>query len=322
MSRDPLALIWERLDTEPPIFFAERPDPEFANTRDRLISSSFLRETEPGQFAVCLACGGGHVRRVAWVEDPRSGERSPYLPCPNCGSVRIEPERLQRWIVDVPRLLTEVFGVAGGRIALNELVPHRLWYVGSATWLGRSRQVYFVRATHVHSRPAVLAALNPHPRAILFHPTEHAVRLWGTTTANPTVALESVVTFGPTGLTFHAAVVEGRLADAGYAEPKPKPPRKRGEPAAKIELLVREVSAHLHAARAHAFSLQDLGREPELLPRPTQKELAERCGLSKTGVSRCVNDPDAKLLQLLWETALHLDQVMMFHGPIGGGSEG
>ena len=29
MSRDPRAPVWARLDCEPPVFFADRPDPEF-----------------------------------------------------------------------------------------------------------------------------------------------------------------------------------------------------------------------------------------------------------------------------------------------------
>ena len=314
MSRDPLAPIWARLDTEPPVFFGDRPDPEFEGSRDRLVGAGFLRETAPAAIALCTACGGGHVRAVSWVEEPGTGARHAYLPCPNCGLVRVEPARLRRWAVDAHALLTAVFGAARGRAAVSELVPNRLWYLGTATWLGRSRQAYFTRSAHVHARPAVRAALDPHPRAVLFHPTEHARRAWGATTPNPSIALESVVALDPDGVRFDTALVDAHLADAGCAEPKPKAPIKRGPFAAKIETLVRELRAHVRAARDHAFSLRDLGRPPALLPRPTQKMLAASCGLSETDVSRCLNDPDAVLLQLLWETAADLDRVLSWDG--------
>src|SRR4051812_24720658 len=97
MSSDPLAPIWRRLDSEPPVFFADRPDAGFAAARDRLLGLGFVREVEPAQFALCLACGGGHVRRVAWLDDAQAGTRNAYLPCPECGSVRLDPGTLRRW---------------------------------------------------------------------------------------------------------------------------------------------------------------------------------------------------------------------------------
>lgn len=97
---------------------------------------------------------------------------------------------------------------------------------------------------------------------------------------------------------------------SNYQNRKPMPMRARR--AASIEKLEKEVEAHLLAARDHAHSLIDRGLEPVLLPRPKQKELAKRTGLATSGVSRCLNDPRAKLLKLLWDMAGSLEAVMKY----------
>lgn len=58
----------------------------------------------------------------------------------------------------------------------------------------------------------------------------------------------------------------------------------------------------------------------ELLPRPSQKTLAEMTGLSESDLSRCLNDDQAVLLQLLWQTVADLDQVLAWDGSLGGPS--
>lgn len=93
---------------------------------------------------------------------------------------------------------------------------------------------------------------------------------------------------------------------------KPRRAPQRGTRAANIEKLEKELEKHLLAARDHAHSLRDRDREPALLPRPTQKELARRTGLTQPDVSRCLRDQRAKVLKILWETAESLDEVMKY----------
>lgn len=92
----------------------------------------------------------------------------------------------------------------------------------------------------------------------------------------------------------------------------PKPQPRRGTRTANIEKLEKELEKHLLAARDHAHSQRDRGREPALLPRPSQKELASRAGLSEADVSRCINDKRATVLKILWETAVSLESVMVY----------
>ncbi len=107
---------------------------------------------------------------------------------------------------------------------------------------------------------------------------------------------------------------ETNSATAATIVSKSKPRRapQRGTRAANIEKLEKELEKHLLAARDHAHSLRDRDREPALLPRPTQKELARRTGLTQPDVSRCLKDPRAKVLKILWETAESLDEVMKY----------
>jgi len=95
-----------------------------------------------------------------------------------------------------------------------------------------------------------------------------------------------------------------------YRNKRPLP--IRGTRAANIEKIEKAMEAHLIAARDHACSLNDRGMEPVLLPRPEQKDIAKLIGLTTSDVSRCLNDPRAKVLKILWGTAESLDGVLSF----------
>lgn len=87
--------------------------------------------------------------------------------------------------------------------------------------------------------------------------------------------------------------------------------RKRSERAAAIDALKAELHKHLRAARDHAHTTRDNGN-PDLLPRPTQKQLAQALKLSPSTVSRCLADSRDRELQLLWKWANDLDAVMNY----------
>ena len=86
----------------------------------------------------------------------------------------------------------------------------------------------------------------------------------------------------------------------------------RGTRAAHIEQLEKELEEHLVAARDYAFTLQQRGQEPALLPRSEQKDLARRVGITESAVSRCLNDERARMLKILWRTADSLEDVMRY----------
>lgn len=86
--------------------------------------------------------------------------------------------------------------------------------------------------------------------------------------------------------------------------------KKRADRAPKIELLRKVVKEHLLSARDHAFSLVERGQPAQLLPRPSQKEMAERAGVAEHDFTRCKQEDH--LLRLYWGTANDLDAVMRF----------
>jgi hypothetical protein len=315
MSHEPFRRTLRRLDDEPPVFFADEVDRHLSPIRDRLVGLGLLRETTPATCVPCRHCGNGHVARVEFARSSRTGRTHAYLPCPECGPVEVRPDHLKRWTVDAAALVAVLARAAGIAGTAQEVLAGRLWRVGKASWGGRPREAYFARHVHEGCRPAVQAELARRPKALVFVPTEEAARRWGDGTPNPIIALEAVLSLGTEGPEFDTSYVEARLFDAGLLDaPARKPPRKRAERAGKIEALVREIAEHLRAARDHAFTTRDTLGTPELLPRPSQQDLAKRAGLTETDVSRCLKDPAARELRLLWETALELDKVLGWKG--------
>ena len=93
---------------------------------------------------------------------------------------------------------------------------------------------------------------------------------------------------------------------------KEKATPMRSERATNIERLEKELEQHILSARDYAYTLEQRGQPPELLPRPKQKELAKRLGIDGPAVSRCLRDPRAKVLKILWNTADSLEEVMRY----------
>jgi len=83
-----------------------------------------------------------------------------------------------------------------------------------------------------------------------------------------------------------------------------KPVARRGNRTAHIEKLVAELKEHYRTSRDNYYAVG------ELLPRPTQAELAKRIGTRQDDVSRCLNDPGAILLRTLWKNAEDIRAVI------------
>ncbi len=94
-----------------------------------------------------------------------------------------------------------------------------------------------------------------------------------------------------------------------------KPPKKRASRAATIESLQKEITEHIIAARDHAQAAIQRGKSPDLLPRPKQKDLANRLGVPESAISRALRDPAAQMVKVLWAVADDLDQVLKFRPP-------
>ncbi|MFQ5734293.1 MAG: hypothetical protein ACE5KM_20335 [Planctomycetaceae bacterium] len=118
---------------------------------------------------------------------------------------------------------------------------------------------------------------------------------------------------GPNSASSHIRRVDAPEQTSGpHSRANGRRNRKRAERAASIEALTTELKRHIRAAREHAQTAVDFGRTPDLLPRPSQKDLAERVGITVSAASRCFNDPSATELRLLWETAGDLDALLKY----------
>lgn len=316
--RDVLPSILRRLEIEPPVFHWWEIR-AFGSCLELLVRLGVLREMAAAGSACCPDCQFGPQRRVEYVADSKTHARHGYIHCPQCGIVEVALDSLRRWRVDPAGFLAAVFSSAGVSGPATELIPGRLWRVGKVTWAGRRREVYFARCYRRDGGDTLVAEMSRRPKAILFVPTEAAAQRWAGAVENLVIALESSFSLDGGSIRFDVEYVEGRLVDAGLtctARPQ-RPKRKRAERAAKIEALEKELIAHLRAARDHAYATRDRAGTPDLLPRPSQKQLAERTGLTEADVSRCLKDPDARELRLYWQTAQDLEAIMRWKTPAG-----
>ena len=316
--QDVLPSILRRLEIEPPVFH-RREIRAFGSRLELLIRLGVLREMAPASRACCPDCQFGPQHRVEFVADCKTHARHGYIHCPQCGIVEVAVDSLRRWRVEPAGFLAAAFSGAGICGPTTEVIPGRLWRVGKATWAGRRREVYFARCYHCDDRNRLVAEMARRPKAIVFTPTEAAARRWAGAAENLVIGLESALSLHGEEIRFDMEYVEGRFVDAGLAglARLQRPKRKRAERAAKIEALEKELIAHLHAARDHAYATSDHTGTPELLPRPSQKQLARRAGLTEADVSRCLKDPAAEVLRLFWQTTLDLDQIMRWKAPAG-----
>jgi hypothetical protein len=306
MYRTSVALLLQRLDRDPPQFYAEEVRDEFGDDLGGLIEAGLLREAPPTRLVICWGCGGSRTLPVFYLSPQASPDRFPYVMCPECGLSPVSPQQQQRWSVDLQGLfaaLARSAGIAGTPV---EVVPPRLWRLGKATWGGRPREVFIARNLNCESVPAVVRALSRNPKGILFLPTEESLRFWFTEVPLLTVSLESALSVDGAGLRFDRGYVEARMEDEGLvastARAKPPVPR-RSRRSVSIDHLETELEEHIRASMdAGQDSYRRIGT-PTFLPRPSQQDLAKRTGLTKSAVSRALNDPQAKRLRDLWEQA-------------------
>lgn len=82
-----------------------------------------------------------------------------------------------------------------------------------------------------------------------------------------------------------------------------------------ISRLMKAMIEHVRSARDYAHVTQRQMGLPQLLPRPTQRQLASQLGVSQASVNRCLTDPTARELQHLWNLAVDVDRIMRNGNP-------
>jgi hypothetical protein len=315
MSQPLLSVALARLNLKPPVLpeheLREHPG-EIATAWE---AAGILRPALAATSVPCAECG-----RFCCVqmEFDVCKNRRGFISCPECGLAEIELASLRRWSIAAEKLIASIFQPSGATVAVSELAPELLWRIGKATWGGRTRELLFTLARRCDQGDAAIQIVRQRPKSVLFVPSEANVVEWSNDVPNTVVAVDSVASMHGATFAFDLESVAALLPEPGLAAPtvKKPTPKRRSPRIPKIELLENELIRHLKSARDHAHWTKEETGTPELLPRPTQKELGDLTGIAEWDVSRCLNDDKAPALRLYWESAADLERILRWRGRV------
>jgi hypothetical protein len=309
MSPDILKPIWRSMDVQSPLFTKDEVTswPAF----ESLTAIGILRQANTATHVTCDACTEGHVEEVMPVFYENNTRF--FIRCPENGRVEISSDRLLQWSVSLDPLLNfvaEAFNATGG---IKDPFPSRLWEIGRASIAGRSRMIWVALGLAWPDADTLKPMLPKGKSPLLFilgnMPVDGLVEL----SPDSMIPCDKVITMDEGSFTMDKDAVADFLNASALNNAKAKKsPKKRAERTANIDLLEKEIIEHIRSARDFAHNAQQQGDEPKLLPRPTQKLLAEKLGMDEATVSRAIHDPNAQKLKLLWDTANDLEAVMKF----------
>jgi hypothetical protein len=179
---------------------------------ERYITTGLFAALEPLEYVVCRECGEQSPHKVMFMPGPSGSEMKAYAPCPDCGFVETPLARLQRWRIDVRRLIELAFAdlpLAGRR---DEISMSRAWRLGKGKWAGAAWNVFFARGLRASDAWKVINEAHLPARSIVFVPIyipEEDTRMIA---RPPFVALNQVLSWDDHRLVLDTTYVEDRLA--------------------------------------------------------------------------------------------------------------
>lgn len=294
MTTPLLKKLLNRTAQEEPLFCAdERP----VIPGDLLQQQGYLM---PDGIADAVCCIGGHFADIVWMDTKHRGN-IPFATCAECGIYEIEPQMLRRWKLRLEVLLerlAEKLELKGG---VQTHFPKLLWRLGRK----KAQDYFYVRRYLFSDRRVLRDELARMPKAILITGTDEMLEEIRFDHNHISFALECVAEFDEQcELAMNFDALNDILGELPQEKTSPQSAPRRGSREAKIKKLTQELERHIKDANDLAKVTGDQGRL-EFLPCPTLEELAKRTKMNKMDVSRCLKDPNAKYLQLLWEKACH-----------------
>ncbi|MDR1962377.1 MAG: helix-turn-helix domain-containing protein [Planctomycetaceae bacterium] len=257
-----------------------------------LINIGLLRPTTPSEFYRCDCFDGGG--EVIWVDNPKFEKPIPSVRC-GCGFYRIEPEEIQRWEIVLSALLRKIGEAMGFSAPFNEVSPRLVWQLGRR----KRRDFYYIRCVDFDVRRTLRDIFLPHPTAILIVPTMADIEFIDCL-PNRCFPIEEIGTLDDSlRLTIDMTSIDAEL------EPVEDEPKRQRRRLVKIDQLIAELKKHYQEAKDYYYVSGG-----EILPRPTQQELAKRIGTSQDVVSRCLKDEKGVVLRTLWENAENLGAIL------------
>lgn len=264
--------------------------------------------TTPDGLIDSRRCEERHDVTIIHAKHPLTG-KDVYLESCECGLEEVDEEKLRCWRVRNDVILERTATALRLRGEIAEALPNLLWNIGRK----KGVDFFYLRVLREKTRRTICNELRNVKKAIVVCATARDATTLQYEIPHPCTSLETIGRLDQDGqLIIDPEVMEDLLGVPTEEVAPPvstaKPRGKRDSRAVKIEQLVKEMEQHLRLARAHALATAKFGNI-ELLPRPSQDELAERTGMNKTDVSRCLKDPTAKVLRLLWEKSNDLGAI-------------
>ena len=260
----------------------------------------FLIPQEPVEGLTCRGCYGRNGCELGSYIDRQNSSEIFAIFCADCGIVPLKHSDLKRWRVNAEmfaKAFTETMQIQG---QISTIIPEQLWHLGRRG----NRQYVFARYSGERMQEGLMSALSQYPKATIVTASHFLISRLQKALPNPCIALASVATLNHDG---SLSLDESTLEMCG-SEPVKRSRKKRGERSAKIEQLEQALKEHVIAAYDYMIDSFECG-EIKLLPRPTQELLAKMTKMRQHDVSRCMNDPEGKILRLLWEKSQTFDGI-------------
>jgi hypothetical protein len=227
---------------------------------------------------------------VTIIQDDR-GNDVYYRAC--CGMKRVSVESLRVWQVrfePIVNIFKSAIGINGTN---SEIISDRVWHIG------RRGQQQFIYINRIDDDDLInfIPVLSRFPKSIFVMPQSGDGERLKFLLKNRCVFLQDVSQLDENYFVkFDVGKIESLI------EPEPaavsKPVSKRASRSSNIELLTLEMKEHYRRSRDHYYN-----SDCQLLPRPSQSDLARQLGVRQDVVSRCLNDPNATILKFLWDNA-------------------
>lgn len=295
--------VWRRWELDPPVFTVDEVNRVHKTQLGPFQRLGLLRQTTPAVTRECSDCAVNH--EVIYRNDVH-GHRHGFIVCETCGIQKLPPDQLDQVIFDTARTLTHLF--ADVRISVQPIATERLWHIGRRAFHGTSRELILIRGSVGKHDDAIRDHLATRPKAIVFTSTRMVASYWTEQLSNTVISIEEVASITNDAITLEWDAVDDMILDSQLTEPPSKP--KRSSRATKIEALRKELKQHLASAYEHAMRTSEESGYPELLPRPTQSQLARATNMTPSDVSRCLKDKQADELRLLWSTAINIEAIL------------
>lgn len=308
MLPDPLDIIWRVADNPTAIFATEDLVAMPSEIIPRLTKLGVLRQARTATHVTCDACWDHHVEKVAPITYPNGHTRF-FITCPENGRVEVPLERLLQWAVDYMPLLQALASALSARDAPTELVPGRVWNVGRAALVGKSKPIWAARGLAWPDAAQVALTLPKGRSPVLFFLGQPADDGLLAIPRESIIELRTVVSLED-GLCIDRDAIERQLADAAELPPK-KQTRKRSQRDATVGSLKRELHARILSMKS-AIRHADDTDVPFQLPRLLQKHLAAAIKVSESSVSRAIAESDDPWLKILLQTSEDADMIRKY----------